>query len=52
MYVGLYCVYPAMSKTPKQLPNYAENSRNERRYHRLWWSPRLNTVAGFYLTMV
>ena len=29
MYV--YCVYPAISKSPKQLPNYAENNRNKGR---------------------
>ena len=29
MYV--YCAYPAMSKSPSQLPNYNEQSRNKRR---------------------
>ena len=28
MYV--YCAYPAMSKSPNQLPNYNEQSRNKR----------------------
>ena len=29
MYV--YCVYPAMSKNPNQLPNFNEQSRNKHR---------------------
>jgi hypothetical protein len=32
--VLLYCVYPAMSKSPKQLPQLSENSWSKRRFNR------------------
>ena len=35
----IYCIYPEMLKSPKQLPNCTK-SRNKRRSCRLWWCPQ------------